>query len=144
MVSEVFTLTDNGGSIWGKVERNQTTPSGSNAGIIVRGGDDDNNLKNLGLTTANTSSGSVTTGHVFVESGNATGGTANSGNITLKTGTSSGGTRGYVKFDALVAVMPTGTSDPSTSYPDGSCYYNTSTNKIMVLNGGTWRGITLT
>lgn len=44
-------------------------------------------------------------------------------------------------FDGIVQVLPVATSDPSTSYPNGSCYYNTSTNKIMVLNGGTWRGI---
>jgi hypothetical protein len=78
------------------------------------------------------------TGNFRFETGGADG-AGNSGNITLKTGASVSGTRGYIKFDALVAVMPTGTASPATTYPNGSCYYNTSDNKIYVLNGGTWR-----
>jgi hypothetical protein len=105
----------------------------------------------LGTASA---TGSGSSGQVYLQSGDSAGSTSgpllissgaassNSGNITIQTGTS-GATRGYIKFDSLVAVLPTGTSDPSTSYPDGSSYYNTSTDQIRVLNGGTWRGIVL-
>jgi hypothetical protein len=128
----------------------------------------------LGLVTSNNATANATqTGNILVESGNKTAGTGNSGSISARSGSSAGGntgdvslisgnaaagnsgnlilqtgtasaTRGYIQFNSLVAVLPTGTSDPSTSYPDGSSYYNTSTNQLRVLNGGTWRGITLT
>lgn len=93
----------------------------------------------LSGNTTSTDAGSDT-GVVTLGSGNAT--TGNSGNTIIKTGTA-GATRGYIQFSSLVAVLPTGTSDPSTSYPNGSSYYNTSSNTLRVLNGGTWRGILL-
>lgn len=118
---------------------NVTMPSGSTAHVsdllqVL--------AQNYGLTTFTDNTNNATaTGDIYIETGNKTAGTGNTGNIVMQPGTSAGGTRGYVQFNSLVAVLPTGTSDPSTSYPNGSCYYNTSSNAIRVLNGGTWRGI---
>lgn len=81
-------------------------------------------------------------GSIIVSTGSSTSGA--SGNITLSCGDAAT-IDGSIRLNAICVKLPIGTSNPSTSdYPDGSCYYNTSTNKLMVLNGGTWRGITLT
>lgn len=48
-----------------------------------------------------------------------------------------------MQLNSAFQVLPVGTSDPATTFPDGSAYYNTSSNQLRVLNGGTWRGITL-
>lgn len=125
--------------------------SGATGSMQIYTGDNSGSGQSGGITIA-TGLSTTTTGSMnfFTGAGDVSGdinvitsnATTASGNIVLHTGT--GTTRGYIHFNSLVAVLPTGTSDPSTGYPDGSSYYNTSTNKIMVLNGGTWRGITLT
>ena len=134
-------ITDSGASgQTGPIDVLTGDNSGSNnsGAINIRSGNSTAQTGNIGLNTG--SSSGTNSGELNFNTGTAPSG--NSGNVNLSTGAASG-TRGYIRFDSLVAVLPTGTSDPSTSYPSGSCYYNTSTNNFRVLNGGTWRGILL-
>lgn len=141
--SGVLTFQTDIGLPLGTISGNLTTPTGVSNCLAIR---DDNSLTGdvAVITNNNSSANADPTKSILIETGNKTAGSGDSGNINLVTGTSSGGSRGIITLDALVAVLPTATADPSTSNPDGSAYYKTDTNELRVLNGGTWRGVTLT
>lgn len=122
-----------------------TTSSGGTGEMFFASGNsasENGSSGDVDIATGSSGSSVNDSGTIRITSGNNTNG-GGTGRIILKTGTG-GGTRGYIQFDALVAVMPTGTSNPSTSYPNGSTYYNTSDNTLRILNGGTWRSVALT
>ncbi len=121
---------------------NDAGAAGGSGNVVVESGE------------AGGSGNTYPSGNVSIASGNMTGvaGGAGSGDVNISTGTSpqdSGdinlttGTatnqRGIVSVDALAFKLPTSTTNPPTTLPDGSCYYNTSDDTIRVLRGGTWR-----
>jgi hypothetical protein len=116
------------GYVWGTLNSNVNTGFGIQS---MFPGNSANPGGPLSITTINTPT--YASGNITIATGNASSST--SGNIVLQTGTAST-TRGSIQLNALYAVLPMQTTDPTGTA--GAIYYNTTSNTIRWYNGTVW------